>query len=62
MASGAKPGTPAFREALRAALFTTKEVVGTQGIYTFTPASRHGVDMRAIVLVQIEDGHYKLLQ
>jgi branched-chain amino acid transport system substrate-binding protein len=61
LASGAKPGTPEFRSALREALFTTKEVVGTQGVYTFTPADRHGVDDRSRILVQIEDEKYKLL-
>lgn len=61
MATGAKPGSPEFRSALRQALFTTKEVVGTQAIYNFTPADRHGVDDRSRVLVQIEDGKYKLL-
>lgn len=61
MATGAKAGTPEFRTALREALFTTKDVVGTQGIYTYTPADRHGVDARARILVRIEDGKYKLL-
>ncbi|MDE5442501.1 ABC transporter substrate-binding protein [Bradyrhizobium sp. CSA207] len=61
MAGGAKPGSPEFRSALRQALFATKEVVGTQGVYNFTPADRHGVDDRSRVLVQIEDGKYKLL-
>ncbi|TYO60952.1 ABC transporter substrate-binding protein [Bradyrhizobium hipponense] len=61
MAAGAKPGSPEFRSALRQALFATKEVVGTQGVYNFTPADRHGVDDRSRVLVQIEDGKYKLL-
>jgi len=61
LATGAKPGSPEFRSALRQALFTTKEVVGTQAIYNFTPADRHGVDARSRVLVQIEDGKYKLL-
>jgi branched-chain amino acid transport system substrate-binding protein len=60
-ATGAAPGTPAFRNALREALFTTKEVVGTHGIYTYTPADRHGVDSRSRILVQIENGKYKLL-
>ena len=55
------PGTPAFRNALREALFTTKEVVGAHGIYTYTPADRHGVDSRARIMVQIENGKYKLL-
>ncbi|MGY3590413.1 branched-chain amino acid transport system substrate-binding protein [Bradyrhizobium sp. USDA 4341] len=61
LATGAKPGSPEFRTALREALFTTKELVGTQGVYSYTPADRHGVDARARVLVQIEDGKYKLL-
>jgi branched-chain amino acid transport system substrate-binding protein len=61
IATGAKPGSPEFRSALRQAFFTTKEVVGTQGVYTFTPADRHGVDSRSRVLVQIEDGKYRLL-
>ena len=61
LATGVKPGSPEFRTALRQALFTTKEVVGTQGVYTYTPADRHGVDDRSRVLVQIEDGKYKLL-
>jgi len=60
-ATGAAPGTPAFRNALREALFTTKDVVGAHGIYTYTPADRHGVDSRARILVQIESGKYKLL-
>jgi branched-chain amino acid transport system substrate-binding protein len=61
IATGAKPGSPEFRAALRHALFTSKEVVGTQGVYTYTPVDRHGVDNRSRILVQIEDGKYKLL-
>src|SRR5262249_49795936 len=61
VATGAKPGSPEFRAALRQTLFATKEVIGTQGVYTFTPADRHGVDDRSRILVQIEDGKYKLL-
>ena len=61
LATGAKPGSPEFRTALREALFTTKELAGTQGVYSYTPADRHGVDARARILVQIEDGKYKLL-
>jgi branched-chain amino acid transport system substrate-binding protein len=61
MATGAKPGSPEFRAALRQALFTTQEVVGTQGVYTYTPADRHGVDDRSRILVRIEDGTYRLV-
>lgn len=56
LATGAKPGSPEFRSALREALFTTKDVVGTQGVYTFTPADRHGVDARARIMIQIDGG------
>jgi branched-chain amino acid transport system substrate-binding protein len=59
-ATGAKPGSPEFRTALRQALFATKEVIATRGVYTFTPADRHGVDDRSRILVQIEDGKYQL--
>jgi branched-chain amino acid transport system substrate-binding protein len=61
ISTGAKPGSTAFRAALRQALFTTKEAVGVQGIYTFSPADRHGVDDRSRILVRIEGGKYKLL-
>ena len=61
LASGARPGTAEFREALRQALFSTKEVVGTHAIYNFTPASSYGVDARARVLVRLEQGRWKLL-
>nr|WP_312017023.1 ABC transporter substrate-binding protein [Bradyrhizobium jicamae] len=60
-ATGAVPGTQGFRNALREALFATRDVVGTHGIYSYTPADRHGVDDRARILVQIENGKYKLL-
>ena len=59
--TGAKPGTPAFKTALREALFTTKEVVGTHAVYNFTPASSYGVDDRSHVLVQLDHGSWKLL-
>jgi len=61
LATGAKPGTPEFKSALRTALFSTKEVVGTQGIYNFSPASSYGVDARSRVLVQLTGGSWALL-
>ena len=36
LASGAKPGTPEFRLAMRDALTSTKELVGTHGVYTLS--------------------------
>ena len=41
---------------------TTKEVVGTHGVYNFKPGSYFGVDERARVLVKLEQGKWKLVQ
>jgi branched-chain amino acid transport system substrate-binding protein len=56
-----QPGTPEFRVALRAAITSTKELVGTQGVYNFKPDSRFGTDQRAVVMVKLVDGHWKYL-
>jgi branched-chain amino acid transport system substrate-binding protein len=37
-------------------------VVGTHGIYNFQPGYSFGVDKRALVLVKLVDGKWKLLQ
>jgi branched-chain amino acid transport system substrate-binding protein len=60
--TGAQPGTPEFRTALRDALVTAKEVVGTHGVYNFKPGYSFGVDKRALVLVKLVDGKWKLMQ
>lgn len=62
LATGAKPGTPEFRTALRDALVTAKDVVGTHGVYNFHPGESFGVDKRALVLVKLVDGKWKLVQ
>ena len=58
----AKPGTPEFRDALRAALENVKNVVGSHGVYNMTPANHNGVDERARVLVHVESGAWRLLK
>jgi branched-chain amino acid transport system substrate-binding protein len=58
--TSAQPGTPQFREALRAALFSTREVIGTHGVYSYTAESNSGVDERARVMVRLERGQWKL--
>ena len=55
-----EPGTPDFRVQLRDAIFSTKEVVGTHGVYSFKPGDLHGVDARARVIVKLENGQWKL--
>ena len=59
MASGAKPGTPEFRTALKNAMFTTKDLVGTHAVYNFKPGESYGVDERSLVLVRLVDGKWK---
>lgn len=57
-----KPGSPAFRQALRDALENTKNVAGTHAVYNMTPQDHAGVDSRARVLVQIQGGDWKLVK
>jgi branched-chain amino acid transport system substrate-binding protein len=57
----AQPGTPEFHAALREALFSVKDLAGTQGFYNFTPASSYGVDERALVLMKLVDGKWVYL-
>lgn len=58
----AKPGTPEFRQALRDALESVKNVVGTHGIYNMTPTDHSGLDNRARVLVRVENGTWRLMK
>ncbi|MFN9772388.1 MAG: ABC transporter substrate-binding protein [Burkholderiales bacterium] len=60
--SGAKPGTPQFREALRNAMISGAEVVGTNAVYKYSEADRYGVDERARVLVSVKDGAFRLFR
>lgn len=56
-----EPGTPAYRQSLKEAILSTHELVGTHGIYNFTPDSRYGSDERGVVIVRMEKGHWKLV-
>ncbi len=58
----ARPGTPEFRPALRDALEQQREVAGTLGVLTFTPTNHQAMDQRARVLVQIDNGTWKVLK
>ena len=57
----AKPGTEAFRSALRDALEHEREVVGCQGVFNMSPTDHNGMDERARVLVTVRDGKFRLL-
>ena len=55
------PGTPAYRVALRDAIVSTKELVGTHSVYNFKPTDRYGSDDRSRVIVKLEKGQWKLV-
>jgi len=57
----AKPGTPEFRAALRDALESVKDLVGTQGVYTMTPQDHSGFDKRGRELMTLHDGKWQLI-
>ncbi|APR05853.1 ABC transporter substrate-binding protein [Thauera chlorobenzoica] len=57
----AHPGTPEFRSALRDALEGMKEVVTPEGVFSMSPGNHNGIDEHAQVLVQIENGRWKLV-
>lgn len=59
MATGAKPGTPEFRVALKNAIFDTKDLVGTHAIYNYKPSDSYGVDERSLVMVRLVNGQWK---
>lgn len=56
-----KPGTEAFRIALRDAIEQEHEIVGCQGVFNMSPTNHNGMDERARVLVTVKDGKFRLL-
>jgi branched-chain amino acid transport system substrate-binding protein len=57
----AKPGTEAFRVALRDALEHAGNVVGCQGVFNMTATNHNGMDKRARVLITVRDGKFRYL-
>jgi branched-chain amino acid transport system substrate-binding protein len=57
----AKPGSEAFRVALRDALEQERDVVGCQGVFNMSPTNHNGMDERARVLITVRDGKFRLL-
>lgn len=58
----AKPGSEAFRVALREAIEQERDVVGCQGVFNMSPTNHNGMDERARVLVTVKDGRFRLLR
>ena len=58
----AKPGTPEFRAAVREGIEKTSKLVGTNGVYTMSATDHAGYDASAIVLIKVENNHWKLVK
>src|SRR3990170_1452209 len=53
-----KPGTPEFREGIRQAWLTEKDMAASQGVYNFTEKDRYGLDDRSRIILTVKDGKY----
>ncbi|HOI51022.1 MAG TPA: ABC transporter substrate-binding protein [Azonexus sp.] len=58
----AKPGTPEFRAAVRDGIEKSNKLVGTNGVYTMGANDHAGYDASAIVLIKVENNHWKLVK
>lgn len=58
----AKPGTPEFRAAVRDGIEKTSKLVGTNGVYSMGASDHAGYDASAIVLIKVENNHWKLVK
>jgi branched-chain amino acid transport system substrate-binding protein len=56
--TGAKPGTPEFRAAMRDALESVKNAAASQGVFNMSPTDHAGFDDRARVMVKVEGGKW----
>ena len=56
----AKPGTEAFRVALRDAIEATHELDANSGVFNFSSTDHAGLDERAAVVVRIDNGKWIL--
>ena len=54
----AKPGTPEFREAIRQAFLSEREIAASQGVYNWTEMDRSGLDDRSRIILTVKDGKY----
>ena len=54
----AKPGTVEFREAIRQAFLSEREIAARQGVYNWTEKDRSGLDDRSRIILTVKDGKY----
>jgi branched-chain amino acid transport system substrate-binding protein len=57
----AKPGTPAFRTALREALEAEKELAVSHGVLNYTLNDHNGFDPRGAVMLRVTEGRFELM-
>lgn len=60
--AGGKPGTAAFRTALREAMEHVTALPGCEAIFTLSPQDHSGADANSQVMVEIHDGTYRILR
>lgn len=58
----AKPGTPEFRDAIRKALLTERDIAASQGVYNFTEKDRYGLDDRSRIILTVKNGKYEMVK
>lgn len=60
--TGVKPGTPAFRAALRDQIEKTTDLATSAGMVTMSPSNHMGFDQRSIRLFVLKDGAWQVLK
>lgn len=58
LATGAAPGTPAFRAAMRDAIEGVQDLAVSQGVFNMSAKDHAGFDERASVMVKVVDGKW----
>jgi branched-chain amino acid transport system substrate-binding protein len=56
----ARPGTPAFRQALREALESEKEIAVSHGVLNYSRANHLGFDGRGVAMLRVHQGRFEL--
>ncbi|MGE5866315.1 MAG: ABC transporter substrate-binding protein [Rhizobacter sp.] len=58
----AKPGTPEFRQALKDALETERDIVISHGVLNYSATDHYGFDQRGFALVRVSNGKWNVLK
>ena len=56
----AKPGTPEFRQALKDALESERDIVISHGVLNYSATDHYGFDQRGVAVVKVENGKWVL--